>query len=569
MAELQEQCPSCGAPLPEDAPEGLCPECVLRHEVETIPPPADDGGRPAPFRGFIAPEPAELAARFPELEILEMLGQGGMGAVYKARQPNLDRLVALKILPQEAASDPAFTERFTREARAMAKLHHPNIVTVYESGHKGGLYYLLMEFVDGVNLRQLLRAGRLQPAEALKIIPQICEALQYAHEEGIVHRDIKPENVLLDKKGRVKITDFGIAKLLGRPTGTHTITGPWQVVGTPNYMAPEQMDKPLTVDHRADIYSLGVVFYEMLTGELPRGRFAPPSQKVQVDVRLDEVVLRALEVEPERRYQHASDVKTDVENISANKPRAAAAPLAAAAHGEKRSDDWLPKLGSWSKLTPALDLDRCFREAIAVYKKNLLILVLAAFLFHVLSLFSVFVLCGPLLGGICLMTIRAMRREDKRVDLGDLFGMFGRFWPFVGIFFLTAPAVCLGFVFCLAPGFALAALWLFSFYLMVDADVGVFRGLRASQTIVARKGFGPNLLLFVIAAALELGPKLVPGVGLLIGWFVTPLAWLMVTSAYIQQVHEDDGTLRDLFETVIRPAIEKSNRNPQEVGRKA
>ena len=147
-------------------------------------------------------------------------------------------------------------------------------------------------------------------------MPQICDALQFAHEAGIVHRDIKPENILLDAKGRVKIADFGLAKLLG-DAGPQHLTGTHQVMGTLHYMAPEQWERPRHVDHRADIYSLGVVFYEMLTGELPLGRFAPPSEKVQVDVRLDEVVLRALEKEPERRYQHASDVKTDVERITA------------------------------------------------------------------------------------------------------------------------------------------------------------------------------------------------------------------------------------------------------------
>jgi hypothetical protein len=165
-------------------------------------------------------------------------------------------------------------------------------------------------------LRHVIQAGELSPAEDLAIVPQICEALQYAHEEGIVHRDIKPENILLDKKGRVKIADFGLAKLLDRPAGLYTLTGAGQRMGTPHYMAPEQIEHPGRVDHRADIYSLGVVFYEMLTGELPLGRFAPPSQKVQVDVRLDKVVLHSLEKEPERRYQHASEVKTDVEVIS-------------------------------------------------------------------------------------------------------------------------------------------------------------------------------------------------------------------------------------------------------------
>jgi serine/threonine protein kinase len=173
-----------------------------------------------------------------------------------------------------------------------------------------------MEFVDGVNLRQLQKAGRLSPREALQIVPQICDALQYAHDEGVVHRDIKPENVLVDRKGRVKIADFGLAKILGCDPEALRLTGEGQVMGTPHYMAPEQVEHPLTVDHRADIFSLGVVFYEMLTGELPLGKFQPPSRKVQVDVRLDDVVLHALEKEPERRYQQVSEVKSAVETIS-------------------------------------------------------------------------------------------------------------------------------------------------------------------------------------------------------------------------------------------------------------
>jgi predicted Ser/Thr protein kinase len=282
-----------------------------------------------------------LAARFPGLEILELLGQGGMGAVYKARQPNLDRMVALKILSPSLAADPAFAERFTREARALARLSHPNIVSVHDFGQAGDLYYFIMEYVDGVSLRQLERRERLEPAQALAIVPQVCEALQFAHDQGVVHRDIKPENILLDKKGRVKIADFGLAKLLGRGPADFTLTQPQQVMGTVHYMAPEQMEHPAEVDQRADIYSLGVVFYEMLTGELPLGRFAPPSQRVQVDVRLDEVVLKALEKEPERRYQQASQVKTDVEQISGTPqapaggrgPQAPAAVLAPQAAG--------------------------------------------------------------------------------------------------------------------------------------------------------------------------------------------------------------------------------------------
>jgi serine/threonine protein kinase len=312
-----ERCPQCGEELAADAPEGLCPECLLVQGISA------SALLSSPKLGpFIPPEPAELADSFPQLEILQLLGQGGMGAVYKARQRKLDRLVALKILPLQAGSDPSFAERFAREARALARLNHPNVVGVHDFGEVGGLYYFVMEYVDGVNLRQLLETGQLTPDEALKIVPQICEALQYAHEEEIVHRDIKPENILLTKRGRVKIADFGLAKLLGAPPSGFSLTGSQQIMGTPFYMAPEQMQKARTVDHRADIYSLGVVFYEMLTGELPLGRFAPPSQKVGVDQRLDEVVFRALEKEPEHRYQHISEVKSAVERIAANESAA-------------------------------------------------------------------------------------------------------------------------------------------------------------------------------------------------------------------------------------------------------
>ena len=314
-------CPECGAGLPDDAPQGLCPRCLLlsagRPSSQDTPVRARAASTgPEQQRPFRVLEPAELALHFPQLEILELLGRGGMGAVYKARQVKLDRLVALKILPAEAGRDPAFAERFMREARALARLNHPNIVTVHDFGEAGGLYYFLMEFVDGANLRQLLQSGHLDPHSALRIVPQICDALQYAHEEDIVHRDIKPENILLDRKGRVKIADFGLAKLVGLTPTYLTLTGSHQVMGTLYYMAPEQMERPHTVDRRADIYSLGVVFYEMLTGELPLGRFAAPSHKVRVDEHLDPIVLRALAKEPEQRYQHVSELKRDVERLT-------------------------------------------------------------------------------------------------------------------------------------------------------------------------------------------------------------------------------------------------------------
>jgi serine/threonine protein kinase len=356
-------CPECGAALPATAPRGLCPACLLKRGLETntlgftAPEATPPGNRWTP------PSPEELAARFPELEISRLLGRGGMGAVYLARQKALDRAVALKILPPSIAADPAFAERFTREAQAMARLSHPHIVTLYEFGTRNQpspalasipipsplppipLYYFLMEYVDGMSLRALLDSGHISPKEALAIVPQICDALQYAHDQGIVHRDIKPENILLGKNGQVKIADFGLAKLIGKPmtpeaagdgASSSIISNlkseipshpsienqkskienlPTSPAGTPAYMAPEQLSRPGEVDHRADIYSLGVVFYQLLTGQLPAQPLEPPSHKVQIDVRLDQIVLRALETSPELRFQNATQFKTEVETV--------------------------------------------------------------------------------------------------------------------------------------------------------------------------------------------------------------------------------------------------------------
>ncbi len=309
--KIPNHCPKCGAPLPADAPQGLCAKCLLA--VAATP---TEAGQPHGER-WTPPPLGAIAVAFPNIELLQLIGAGGMGAVYKARQPKLDRFVALKILPQALAKDAGFAERFSREARLLARLNHPGIVSVYDYGETGGFFYLLMEFVDGVNLRQAMRAGRFSPQQALFVVPKICEALQFAHDEGILHRDIKPENILLDTRGRVKIADFGIAKLIGDKIKGATLTASGMVVGTPHYMAPEQLEHPQDVDQRADIYSLGVVFYEMLTGELPLGRFAPPSQKTPVDPRVDAVVLQSLEKERERRQHNAAEVKTEIEQITA------------------------------------------------------------------------------------------------------------------------------------------------------------------------------------------------------------------------------------------------------------
>ena len=316
-------CTVCGAAL-SAAAGGLCPRCLLAEAAEPTHAPGSGSRAEAP------PSPAEVVTAFPQFEIIDLIGIGGMGTVWRARQPKLNRHVALKLLPASLAErDPAFAERFEREGQLLARLHHPNIVTVHDSGRAGNFFYLVMEFVDGVNLRQAMRASRFTSTQALAVVPRICEALQYAHEEGVLHRDIKPENILLDSKGRVKLADFGIAKLVAQPearpagaassraSGGGSLTLGDVTLGTPDYMAPEQIDKPSDVDHRADIYSLGVVFYELLTGELPKGAFAAPSARAATDPRLDWVVRQALEKERERRQQSAGEMRTQVETIAA------------------------------------------------------------------------------------------------------------------------------------------------------------------------------------------------------------------------------------------------------------
>ncbi|MFN0126649.1 MAG: serine/threonine-protein kinase [Verrucomicrobiales bacterium] len=315
-------CAHCGSALPE-TPGSLCPRCLMAQILE----PTVVMDAPLPSKTPMTPE--ELAPHFPQLEIGECLGRGGMGVVYKARQKSLNRAVALKLLAPERADDAGFADRFAKEAQALAALNHPNIVAVHDFGEAGGFYYLLMEYVDGVNLRQLLQSRRLTPQEALSIVPPICDALQCAHARGIVHRDIKPENLLLDRDGSVKIADFGIAKLMGAtaadgkegPDRMSRTTAATLTAGTPHYAAPEQREGAPATDHRADIYSLGVVLYEMLTGQRPTENIEPPSRRVQVDIRVDEIVLRALEHSPELRFATVQEFRTRVDEVRAGPAR--------------------------------------------------------------------------------------------------------------------------------------------------------------------------------------------------------------------------------------------------------
>ena len=515
---IPRKCPQCGAELKPDVSEGLCPACLLQRGIAT------EGGAPPGTPPFVPPTIPDLAKLFPQLEILELIGKGGMGAVYKARQPALDRFVALKILAPRSGGDLDFAGRFTREARALAKLSHPNIVGVYDFGRAElplgqdaqqrvpatPLHYFIMEYVDGPNLRQVEQAGKLSPREALEIIPQICAALQFAHDEGIVHRDIKPENILLDKKGRVKIADFGLAKILGQELKDFRLTGVRDVVGTPHYMAPEQIEKPQEVDHRADIYSLGVVFYEMLTSELPLGKFQPPSScktGMQIDVRLDEVVLRSLAKEPELRYQHVSEIKTRVETIASTNAPAAAPAMSA---GEILARDY------------TLNIRSCLRRGWALVRNDFWPLVgMSAFVLMVLSAAASFevvlssgnasgirsgktsilglLLTGPLMGGLYLYFLKKIRGAAAGVEAA--FTGFRQPFPHLVVAgFLASLLTALGFLCLILPGVYLFVAWIFTFPLIVDRRLDFWPAMQLSRKIISKHWW--KFLGFLIVLAL-------------------------------------------------------------------
>ncbi len=264
------------------------------------------------------PTAEDLAPELPAYEIIHLLGRGGMGAVYKARQKSLNREVAIKVLPPMAAEDDGsmhFAERFKAEAQAMARLNHPGIVAVYDAGETpGGLLYFVMEMVQGTDVsRMIASSGRLPPEHVHAIAAHVCDALAYAHKNGLIHRDIKPANIMVDTQGRVKVADFGLAKAVDAQTG---FTQSNMAVGTPDFVAPEALIPGMPVDGRADLYAVGVMLYQMLTGQVPRGAFKPASVVVPgIDRRFDDIVLKAMQVDREERHHSATELRQHLDTL--------------------------------------------------------------------------------------------------------------------------------------------------------------------------------------------------------------------------------------------------------------
>ncbi|MBL9113900.1 MAG: SUMF1/EgtB/PvdO family nonheme iron enzyme [Verrucomicrobiaceae bacterium] len=300
-------CPKCGAPLADSDAKGLCHACLMAEVMQPS----------GPKARWEPPTATDLAALLPQYEIDCLLGRGGMGAVYKGRQKSLDRPVAVKILSAEMEdADPAFIERFKNEARAMAKLAHPGIVAVYDSGETAnGLLFIVMEYIEGTDVaRMIAQSGRLHSEYAMAITAHVCDALAYAHERGIIHRDIKPANIMVGQDGAVKVADFGLAKMSQSAEAGLTRSG--TVMGTLHYMAPEALSLGNAVDQRADIYAVGVMLYQMLTGKLPQGLFELPSMQIKgLDPRYDGIIAKALREDRDIRYQQAVEMRHDLDAI--------------------------------------------------------------------------------------------------------------------------------------------------------------------------------------------------------------------------------------------------------------
>ncbi|MGV3659346.1 MAG: protein kinase domain-containing protein [Prosthecobacter sp.] len=277
---------------------------------------SQSGSKPA--RGWQPPSLEEMQAMLPQYHFEKLLGRGGMGAVYKAVQASLDRAVAIKVLPgdlvRDGNDDAQFAERFKNEARTMAKMSHPSIVNVFDFGEtQSGLLYFVMEFIDGTDVAQMIASqGKLPEAYALSITAHVCDALAYAHARGVIHRDIKPANILINMEGAVKVADFGLAK---QNDAGQALTKTNMAMGTPDFVAPEALVSGVPLDGRVDLYAIGVMLYQMLTGDIPRGMWTMPGVRVGTDPRFDAIIAKAMQTDREARYQSAGDLRRDLDTI--------------------------------------------------------------------------------------------------------------------------------------------------------------------------------------------------------------------------------------------------------------
>src|SRR5262252_8581551 len=356
MISAPRLCPKCGSEIPADAPEKGCPGCLLENGLGLLPDAqvtardastvistkANECGSAEEFEmntagpagnSEKAKRSAETLGELGEYELLEVVGRGGQGVVYRAHQKSLNRTVALKMISVGSWATEAHLKRFRREAEAAASLEHPGIVPIYEVGERDGSCYFSMRFVEGGQLDQVIKQKPMSIREAAELISKVARTIHYAHEHGILHRDIKPGNILLDAKGEPLLTDFGLARLTEIES---TITRTKEVMGTPSYMAPEQATgNNVAVSSTTDVYGLGAVLYQLLTGQPP---FAggttyetikllldteprqPRLLNPKIDRDLSTICLKCLEKDPNRRYTSALALAEDLEHWLKHEP---------------------------------------------------------------------------------------------------------------------------------------------------------------------------------------------------------------------------------------------------------
>lgn len=337
-----QRCPNCEVRCDVgcfvDGALARCGHCGVRFEVKrdrSTPPKA---AVPGP-----AAETSPEARPFPLLdgfEVHERIGQGGMGEVFRCTRHEDGRAVAVKILTPQMAAVPDYVRRFGREAAAMAQLDHPGIVRLLGRGKAGQHVFIAMELIDGESLRTWAHRARPTARQLARVLGQIAHALAYAHARAVVHRDLKPDNVIVTADLRTKVLDFGLAGLHNE--GAECLTQSHVAMGTANYMAPEQRKDAKRADHRADLYSFGVMTYELLTGELPIGRFPPPSKAVPaLDPRWDTIVERCLELEPGARPHSALELAHILETLAGLSPAMEIAPRTRRKAGKSGIWSWL------------------------------------------------------------------------------------------------------------------------------------------------------------------------------------------------------------------------------------
>src|SRR5436189_2136254 len=334
MTTVARLCPRCGVEIPADAPEGGCPGCLLENGLgllgneEEAAPNLKRTQHVTTMERFV-----EMLGELGDYELLEEIGRGGQGVVYRARQKSLNRTVALKVIGLGQWATEAHLKRFRLEAEAAARLDHPCIVPIHEVGERDGCCYFSMNFVAGGQLDQVVRDSPMSTRQAAELIAKVARTVHYAHEHGILHRDIKPGNILLDKHGEPHLTDFGLARLVETES---TVTRTKEVLGTPSYMAPEQaVGETRKLTSATDVYGLGAVLYQLLTGQPPfaggttyetirllldREPRPPRSLNPKIDRDLSTICLKCLEKDPQRRYPAAAGLAEDLEHWLKHEP---------------------------------------------------------------------------------------------------------------------------------------------------------------------------------------------------------------------------------------------------------